>query len=166
MFCPNKCQRSEMFSQGVSTRKWLRAVQEADYVLGNIETKTATTPRAKSRSVLKVKLAALDMRAHQKDADIEEILADIPRCEQNRHPTEKQHSIQCTSFGLGNCTKTFYVANKLFDIHPMNSDGTINHMSMHCSNNLKGLYYTKKISHLVLKIADNHFCKFILSSYT
>ena len=74
-----------MFSQDVSIRKWLVSVQEADYVLEKIETKTSTTPRDKSESVLKVKLAALDMRAHPKDEDIEEILADIPRGEHNRN---------------------------------------------------------------------------------
>ena len=73
----------------MSIRTWLRAVQEAEYVLGKSETNTATTLRSNSRSVPKVKLAALDMRAHPKDEDIEEILADIPRGEQNRHPTEK-----------------------------------------------------------------------------
>ena len=36
IFCSNKCQRIENYSQGVSIRTWLRAVQEADYVLGNI----------------------------------------------------------------------------------------------------------------------------------
>ena len=133
-----------MFSQDVSIRKWLVSVQEADYVLEKIETKTSTTPRDKSESVLKVKLAALEMRAHLKDKDIEEILADIPRGEQNRHPTDKQYSIQCTSFGMGNCTNTLCVANKSFDLCPVNSDKTINHMSVHWSNHLKGLYDTKK----------------------
>ena len=88
------------------------SVQEADYVLEKIETKTSTTPRDKSESVLKVKLAALEMREHPKDADIEEIMADIPRGEQNRHPTEKQYSIQCPYFGLWNFTNTLYVAKK------------------------------------------------------
>ena len=67
----------------------LRAVQEAGYVLGKIETKTATTSRDKSRSVLKSKLAALDMRTYPKNANIEEILAGITRGEQNINPTEK-----------------------------------------------------------------------------
>ena len=156
MFCSNKCQSIEIYSQGVSIRTWLRAVQLADRVLGKIETKTTTTPRAKSRSVLKSKVAALKMRSHPKDADIEEILADIPRGEQNRHPTEKQHSIQCPSFGLGYCTNTFCVAKKWFDLRPVNSDGTSNQMSVHWSNNSKGLYYTNKIPHLVLNMVDNH----------
>ena len=156
MFCSNRCQRIEKFPKGMSIRTWPRAVQEADYVLGNIETTTATTLRSNSRSVLKVELAALEMRAHPKDTDIEEILADMPRGEQNRHPTEKQYSIRCPSFGLGNCTKTFCVAKKSFDLRPVNSNGTSNQMYVHWSNNFKGLYDTNKITHLVLKIADNH----------
>ena len=115
----------------MSIRTWLREVHEGNYVLENIETKTATTPRAKLHSALKAKLAALEMRAHPKDADIEKILADISRGEKNRHPTEKQYSIQCPSFGLGNCTKKFCVLKKSFDLCPMNSDGTINQMSVH-----------------------------------
>ena len=110
MFYSTKRQHIGKVSQGVSIRKWLREVQEAGYVLGNIETKTAATPRANSRSVLKAKLATLDMRAHIKNADIEEILADITRGEQNRNPMEKQYYMQCPSFGLGNCTKKFCVA--------------------------------------------------------
>ena len=104
--------------QGVSIRTWLRAVQESGYVLGNIETKTVTIPRARSRSALKAKLAALEMRAHPKNVDKEEILADIPRGEKNRNPTEKQYSIPCPSFGLGNCTKTFCVAKKWWYLRP------------------------------------------------
>ena len=65
----------------MSIRTWLRSVQEDGYVLGNIETNTTTTPRAKSRSVLKFKLAALEIRAHPKNADIEEILDDMTRGE-------------------------------------------------------------------------------------
>ena len=120
-----------------------------------IETNTATTPRAKSRSVLKVKLEALEMRAHPKDVDIEEILSDISWGEQNRHPVEKQYSIKCPSFGLGNCTKTFFVAKKSFDLRLVNSDGTINQISLHWYNHVNSLYDTKKIPHLVLKILDN-----------
>ena len=90
MFCSNNCQRIEKVHQCVSIGTWMSSVQEACYVLENIETKTATTPRARSRSVLKAKLAALEMRSHPKDADIEEILADIPRSEKNRKPMEKQ----------------------------------------------------------------------------
>ena len=70
------------------------------------------TPRAKSRSALKAKLEALEMKAHPKNADIEEILAGIPRGEQNRYTMEKHYSIPCTYFGLGNCTNMLCVAKK------------------------------------------------------
>ena len=133
----NKCQRIEKVPQCMSVITWLRSVQDSGYVFVNIETKTATSPRDKLRSVLNFKLAALEMRAHPKDAGIEKILVDIPRIDQNRHPTEKQYSIQCPSFELGNCTKTFYVENQLFDQRPINSDGTINHMSVHQPNHFK-----------------------------
>ena len=96
------------------------------------------------------------MRAHPKNTDIEEILDDIPRSEQNRNPADKYYSITCTSFGLGNCTNTFCVANKWWDLRPLNIDGTSNHISVHWSNHFMGLYDTKKIPHLVLKMADNH----------
>ena len=59
MICSNNSKRFEKSPQGVSITIWLRSVQEAGYVLGNIETKTVTTPRAKSRYVLKAKLASL-----------------------------------------------------------------------------------------------------------
>ena len=85
MFSSSKCQRIEKVPQGISIITWLSSVEETGYVLVNIETKTATTPRAKSRSVLKSKLVNLEMRAHPKDVDIEEILADIPRGEHNRN---------------------------------------------------------------------------------
>ena len=107
----------------MSIRTWLRSVQEYGYVLGNIETKTDTNPRAKSRSVLKSKLAALEIRAHPKNVDIEEILSGIPMGEQNINPMEKQYSIPCPSFVLVGCTKTFYVAKKLWYLRPLNSDG-------------------------------------------
>ena len=80
----------------------MRSVQEASFVLGQIDTKTATNPTVKSRYVLKSKLAVLDIRAHPNHAEIEEILADIPKGEQNRNPTDKNYSIPCPSFGLGN----------------------------------------------------------------
>ena len=112
MFFYNKCQRIEKVPQCISIITWLRSVQETGCVLGNIKTKTATTPRTKSRSVLKAKLAALEMREHPKDADIEEILSVIPRGERNRNPTEKHYSIQCPSFGLGDCTNKLCVAKK------------------------------------------------------
>ena len=140
----------------MSTSTWLRAVQEADYVLENIETKTSTTPRDKSWSVLKVKLAALEMRVNPRNVDVEDLLADIPRGERNRHPMEKHYSIQCPSFGLENCTKTFFVEKKSFDLLPINSDGTMNQISVNWYNHFKGMYDTKKIPHLVLKMADNH----------
>ena len=148
--------KTSKLPQGVSIRAWLRVVQEAGYISGQIKTKTATTPRAKSRSVLNAKLAYLEMMAHPKNDNIEEILADILRGEQNRNPTEKQYSIPCPSFGLGNCTKTFCVAKKWWDLLPLNSDGTSNQISVHLYNHFKELYDTKKIPHLVLKMADNH----------
>ena len=114
------------------------------------------TPRAKSRSVLKSKLAALEMRAHPKNAGIEEILDGIPRGEQNRNPTEKHYSIPCPYFGLGNCTTTLCVAKKWWDLRPLNSDRISYKIYVYCSNHCKGLYYTKKVPHLVLKMADNH----------
>ena len=85
----NKRKLIEKLSQGVSIRTWMREVRKYGYVLGNIKTKTSTIPRENSRSTLKAKLASLEMRAHPKNADIEEILADILRCEQNRNLTDK-----------------------------------------------------------------------------
>ena len=106
------------------------------------------------------------MRAHPKDADIDEILSYIPKGVKNRNPTEKQYYIQCPSFGLGNCTNTFFVANKWFDLRTVNSDGISNQISVRWSNHFKGLYDTNKISHLVLRMADNHlrnlYCHHIL----
>ena len=97
------------------------------------------------------------MRVHPKNAKIEEIPDDIPRGERNINPTEKQYSIPCPSFGLGTCTKTFCVSKKWWDLIPLNSDGTSNQISVHWYNHFKGLYDTKKIRNLLLKMADIHF---------
>ena len=112
MFRSKKRQRIEKVPKGVSIRTWLMSVQEAGHDLAKIETNTPMTPRARSRYLLQARFAALEMRSHPKGADLDEILADIPRVEHNRNSTEKQYSIQCPSFGLGNCTNTFCVAKK------------------------------------------------------
>ena len=72
-------------------KKWLRAVQESGYVLWQIGAKTAMTPRVKSRSVLKAKLAVLKIQEHPKNSKIEEIMADIPKGEINQ--TRQKSSI-------------------------------------------------------------------------
>ena len=152
----NKRKHSKTFPQGVSIRTCLRSVQESGYFFKHIETKTDTTPRAKSRSFLKAELEALAIRAHMKNANIEEILSDIPRGLKNINPKEKQYSIPCPYFGLGDCTKTFCVAKKWWDLRPLNSAGTSNQIYVHWSNHNKGLYDMKKIPHLVLIMAENH----------
>ena len=113
----------------------------------------------KSRSVLKNKLAVLEMRLYQNNYEIEEILADIPKGGQNRNPMETQYSISCPSFGLGKYTKTFCVYKKLWYLLPLNSDGTSKRLSVHWSNYFKGMYGTKQIPHLVLNMEDNHLYK-------
>ena len=55
----------------------------------------------------------------------------FPGGEQNRNPKEKQYYIQCHSFGLEDCTKTFCVAKKWVDLRPVNSDETITQMYVH-----------------------------------
>ena len=91
MCCYNKGQRIEKVLKGVSINTCLRAVQEAGYLLSKIETKTATTSWARSRSVLQAKLAALEMKAHPKDTDVDVILADLPKGERNKNPTDNQY---------------------------------------------------------------------------
>ena len=56
-------------------------------MLGQIGAKTFTTSRVKSWSVLKAKLEIIEMQAHPDNAEIEEILADIPKGEINLNPT-------------------------------------------------------------------------------
>ena len=53
MFRSKKRQRIEKFPKGVSIRTWLMSVQEAGHELAKIETNTPTTPRTRSRSLLK-----------------------------------------------------------------------------------------------------------------
>ena len=154
MICSYKRKRIEKVHQGVPIKKYLRAVQEAGYVLGHIGTNTYTTPRVKSQSFLKAKVEVIEMQARPNNYKIEEILADIPKGEKHQNPIENQYSVPCSSFGLGGCTKTLCVANKWWDIRPRNSDGTINQLSFHCSNQFKGLYDTKKIPHLVLNMEE------------
>ena len=156
MFFSNKRQRIEKVPKYVSIRTWLRAVQEYGYVLGKIETNIAATTRVRSRSLLHNKLAALEMKAHPMDADVNVIIADLPKGERNRNPTDNQYSIKCPSFGWSKCTKTFCVDKKWWDIRPLNSDGTSNQLSVHWSSHFKGFYDTKEIPHLVLKMVDNY----------
>ena len=155
MYLSNKIQRMEEFPDGVFIKTWVRAVQEAGFVLGKTKTRTATSPRARSRYVLQPKLLALDMKAITKDANVHVLIADVPKVEQNRIMTKK-NSIQCPSYGLSSCTKTFCVAKKWWDIRPKNSNGTSNQISVHWSSHFKGLYDKKKIPLLVTKMANNH----------
>ena len=91
-----------------------------------------------------------------KKDDIDEILADIHKAQRNRTPTESKYSITYPYFVLADCTKLFCVANKWWDTLSHNSDGTNNHTYVHWYNHFKGLYDTNNISHVVLKMADNH----------
>ena len=156
MYLSNKRQRIEQVPNGVSLKTWVRSVQEAGFVLGEIKTKTATSLRARSRFVLQAKLLALEMKALPKDANVDVLIADVPKGERNRNLTKNKYSIQCPSFGLSSCTKTFFVAKKWWDIRPLNSDLTSNQISVHWSSHFKGLYYNKKITLSVMKMADNH----------
>ena len=81
-------------------------------MLGRISSKTASSSRVKSRSVLKAKLSTLDIQSDPKKSDIYEILSDIPKGDINQNQMERQYSIPFTSFGLANFTKTLCVANK------------------------------------------------------
>ena len=124
--------------------------------MGKIETQKVTSPRARSRSVLQAKLLALEIKALLNDANVDVLLADTPKCERNRNPTEDQVSIRCPYYGLSNCTKTFCVANFWWGIRPKNSSGTINLLLVYWSSYFKGLYDQKKIPLAVMKMADNH----------
>ena len=93
MYLLNKIQSIEQVPDGVYLKTWMRAVQEAGFVLGNIETKTATSPRARSRSVLQDKLLALEIKALPKDASVDVLIADNPKGERNRNPKKDQLSI-------------------------------------------------------------------------
>ena len=156
MYRSKKRQKIEQVPNFVSLETWLRAVQESGFVLGEIETKTATSPRDRLRSVLQAKLLALEMKALPKDYNVDVLIADVPKGERNRNPTRNQYSIQCPSFGLSSCTKTLCVAKKWWDIRPLNSDGTSTQISVHWSSHFKGLFKKKKITLSVMKMADNH----------
>ena len=112
MVCSKKRQRIEEVPHGVCLNTWLRSVQEAAFVLVNIDTKKVTSPRASSRSVLQAKLLALEIKALPKDANVDVLIADTPKGERNRIPTKNQVSIKCSSYGLSSCTKMFCAANK------------------------------------------------------
>ena len=126
MYHSNKQQQIEKVPKGVSIKTWLRAFQEAGYVLGKIETKTAMSLRARSRSVLQANLLALEIKAIPEDVDVSVLFADVPKGEPIRNPPKTQYSIKCHYFGLSRCTKTFCVAKKWWDIRFLNSDGTSN----------------------------------------
>ena len=126
-----KKKRIEEFPHGVKVSTWLKAVQEAAFVLGNIETDVVTSPRARSRSIIRAKLLALEMKALPKNANYDCLLANTPKGERNRNPTEDQESIQCPSFGLSNCTKTFCVSKSWWGLRPKDSNGDSNLVSIH-----------------------------------
>ena len=60
-------------------RKWVIAVHEDGYVLGQLVAKTASTSMLKSHYVLKEKLVVIEMQADHNKAIIYEILADISK---------------------------------------------------------------------------------------
>ena len=149
-------QRIEEVPHGVCLNTWLTAVQEDAVVLGKIETNKVTSSRARSRSILQAKLLALEIKALPKDANVNVLLADTPKGERNRNPTEDQESIRCPSYGLSTCTKTFCVAKSWWVIRPKYSNGASNLLSVHWSSYFKGLYDHKKIPLGVMKMAENH----------
>ena len=75
---------------GVKFSTGLKAVQEATFVLGKIETDVVTSPRARSRSIIRDKLLALEIKALPKNANVDCLLADTPKGERNRNTTEDQ----------------------------------------------------------------------------
>ena len=158
IICCNKHRRIEKVLPGVPIRKWVISVQEDGYLLGRLGSRTVSTPRVNSWSILKVKLAVLEIQADPNKADIYEILADIPKGDRNQNPTEIHYSIPCPSFGLVNFTKSFYVVNNWWDIQPCNSDRTRNQLYVHWSNRFWDLYGTNKIPHWVFNMADNQLC--------
>ena len=98
------------------------------------------------------------MQENTNKDEIDDILNDIMKGKIYRNPTASRYSILCPSFGLVNCTKTFWAAKKWWYIRPRNIDGSSNHISVQWSNHFKVVNDTKKISHLVLKMEDNHLC--------
>ena len=99
---------------------------------------------------------ALEMKSLPKNSNVELLLANTPKGERNRNPTEDQESIKCPSYGLSNCTKTFYVAKSWWGIRPKDSNGASNLLSVHWSSYFKGLYDQKQIPLGEIKMADNH----------
>ena len=117
-----KKNRIEEVPHGVKVSTWLKAVQEAAFVLGNIETDVVTSQRARSRSIIRAKLLALEIKALPNNANVDSLLADSPKGERNQNPTEDQESIQCPSYGLSNCTKTFCVSKSWWGLCPKDSN--------------------------------------------
>ena len=87
MYCSNKQQRIEKPPKGVSIKAWLRSFLESGFVFGKIETKSATSPRARSRSVLHAKLSPLNIKALPEDVDVDLLILDVKKCERNQNPT-------------------------------------------------------------------------------
>ena len=151
-----KTNRIEEVPHGVKVSTWLTEIQEAAFVFGNLDTDKVTSPRARSRSIIQARLLALEMKALPKNKNVELLLANTPKGEQNRNPTEDQESIKCPAYGLSNCTKTFCVAKSLWGICPKDSNGASNLVSIHWSSYFKGLYDHNQIPRVVMKMADNH----------
>ena len=152
----NKKKRIEEVPHGVKVSTWLTSVQVAAFVLGKIETNKVTSPRARSSSIIQAKFLAMEMKALLKNANVKLLLANTPKCERNRNPTEDQETIQCPLYSYSNWTKTFCVSKSWWGICPKDSNGDSNLVSIHWSIYFKGIYNKNKIPHGTMKMADNH----------
>ena len=90
MVCSKNRHRIEERPHGVRLNNLLRAMQEAAFVLGKIDTKNFTSPRARSRSIIQPKLLALEIKTLPKDANVNVLLADTPKGERNQNTTGYQ----------------------------------------------------------------------------
>ena len=129
----------------ISTRIWL-------WGGGQLSSNYAYTSSVNSGTVLRAKLEVLEMKAYLTQSNLEMILDDVLKGEINIILADDQYSVKCPSYGLGNCTKKFYVAKVWLDKMLADSDNTSNLMYLHWSNNFKVLYKENNIKKVKIKI--------------
>ena len=91
-----------------------------------------------------------------KDVGIGVILADIPKWERNLKPTKDRCVVLCPSYGIDDCSKTFFVSKKWWEKCPLDSDGKYDLLRNHWGHHSKSIHEEGRIAINTLKMADNH----------
>ena len=90
------------------------------------------------------------------DADVETILAEVPKGDKNRNPTSFQIQFKCVPFGLSGCHNIFCVYNKIQRLFALVPHGEINLTSTNWLNYFNMLLEEEEKFQLAFKTTDNY----------